>query len=456
MVLGIQEGIGNVAALVAAAAMLGLAAMLLAVRFSNRLHQSLALLLVLQAVFTASFAFTSWWYDYAGRLIPYFLIAIPFAAVVFALNYSTTHGRSSTMSAVRPWLSALLLVAAIGFEIAYLLDHSLMRTATTYGPYQVFFALPSVVFAIITVQMLRDYRASPPGRRRQSFIVAALGFSLAPVKSTVFHFLGPTGDLLLASRYHTGHFASPYLFSADMLRIVPMAILGVASWVLVRKGRDREYTGRRREVVGFLLIWAAAAAVGAYDSMQLRIPDGEAVLQATQVHRAIDAVVLVSGTLLITFAIVRHQLFDIDLKVKFTLRASTLAAAFLAVFFVVGQLAQNFLNDAYGLLVGGVAAGLLLFALNPLQKVAERMADKAMPGAKPVASLSHRERHSIYREQLEIAWSDGTLNRKERLQFERLRQRLDLSAEEALALENGVLGGAPAGKVGKRGAKSAA
>lgn len=51
-------------------------------------------------------------------------------------------------------------------------------------------------------------------------------------------------------------------------------------------------------------------------------------------------------------------------------------------------MAQTFLTDVYGFVVGGVAAGLLLFAIHPLQRVAERVADAAMPGVRDPRDIS--------------------------------------------------------------------
>lgn len=90
------------------------------------------------------------------------------------------------------------------------------------------------------------------------------------------------------------------------------------------------------------------------------------------------AVRLVS-ILVFAYAILRAQLFDIDLKLKWTLSKGTVAAAFVAVFFMVSEGAERLLSDRIGPVAGLLAAGALVFALVPLQRAADRMADKAMP-----------------------------------------------------------------------------
>jgi hypothetical protein len=138
----------------------------------------------------------------------------------------------------------------------------------------------------------------------------------------------------------------------------------------------------------------------------------------------------------LAYAILRHQLLDIDVRVKWTIRRGTLAALFLAVFFIVASIAQNYLSASYGILFGGVATGVMLFALAPLQRVAERVANTAMPDVKPVESLTGDERAALYREQLALAYGDGHVTADERVLLDHLRRRLSIDAEHAMTMES--------------------
>ncbi len=140
---------------------------------------------------------------------------------------------------------------------------------------------------------------------------------------------------------------------------------------------------------------------------------------------------------LIAYGIVKYQLFDIDLKIKRSIRVSAIAGAFLAVFFVVAQIAQNWLQQ-YGVVVGGAAAGLLLFALNPIQKAAERVADKAMPGAKATPEYLAFKKLEVYRAAFEGVLEDGRVSAKERAMLIGLRAKLNISEVDASALEEDV------------------
>ncbi|HLE96946.1 MAG TPA: hypothetical protein VI997_06195, partial [Candidatus Thermoplasmatota archaeon] len=144
---------------------------------------------------------------------------------------------------------------------------------------------------------------------------------------------------------------------------------------------------------------------------------------------------------ILAYAILRHQLFDLDVKVKWTLRRGTLAAMFLAVFFVVAQVAQTFLTDALGLVVGGMAAGLLLFAIAPLQRMAERVADVAMPGVRdPRERAVALGADEAYREALRMALEDGVITPAEERSLARMARQLGIDPERALDLRDEVRG----------------
>ena len=69
------------------------------------------------------------------------------------------------------------------------------------------------------------------------------------------------------------------------------------------------------------------------------------------------------GPELKAYGIAVYHLFDIDLRLKWTLERGTMAAAFIAVFFVVSEGAATILSDRLGTLAGLFATGVLVFAL---------------------------------------------------------------------------------------------
>jgi hypothetical protein len=149
-------------------------------------------------------------------------------------------------------------------------------------------------------------------------------------------------------------------------------------------------------------------------------------------------VVQFAGIFLVVRGMLRYQLFDFDLKVKWTLKRGTLVAIVLCVFLVAAEIAEQYLQG-YGFVVGGVAIGLLLFAIRPIERAIDRMADRAMPKTTGTPEYLAQRKHQIYRAAIEDAMRDGSVSSKERALLLRLAENLGLSADESTRIERTVL-----------------
>ncbi len=143
----------------------------------------------------------------------------------------------------------------------------------------------------------------------------------------------------------------------------------------------------------------------------------------------------VIAVFLLGYAVVRHRAFDIDVKLRFTLKQSTLAAVFVAVFVGVQSFVGEFFTATAGLVGGAVATTILVFALAPLQGMAERVAQRALPNATPIPARPADARNQLYADLAAAAWADGMVTAKEAHVLETARTRLGLSLEEAHALD---------------------
>jgi hypothetical protein len=153
-------------------------------------------------------------------------------------------------------------------------------------------------------------------------------------------------------------------------------------------------------------------------------------------------ILLAIFTVLLVRAILRDHLFDFDLKVKWTIERGTVAAIILGAAFVVAQIAENFLAGQYGWLLGGAVAGVLLFAIRPIERFAERLAARAMPKTTGTPEYVAQRKEEIYRAALEDAMRGGSVSAKERQLLLRLAQNLQLSADTANEIEQRYLAGA--------------
>lgn len=163
--------------------------------------------------------------------------------------------------------------------------------------------------------------------------------------------------------------------------------------------------------------------------------------QITDVFDILGAnVITIAFVLLLSYGILKVQLFDIDLRIKRGLRRSTVAAVFVAVFFVVEQIAQNYLSARFGLLLGAVAAGLTLFAFSHIHNFAERVANGAMPNVAPTPEYLAYRKLEVYRAAFEDLYGENGVSDKERAMLDHLRAKLGIRPGDAQAIENEVRG----------------
>jgi hypothetical protein len=141
---------------------------------------------------------------------------------------------------------------------------------------------------------------------------------------------------------------------------------------------------------------------------------------------------------LIAYGILRTQLFDIDLRIRWTIKQSTLAAAVVAIVYVMSEGASQLLSNELGNVAGLLAAAVVVFFLAPLQRFAERVATAAMPNTHNTPEYAAFRKLQVY----EAAVADvlpGGVSEKERALLRRLQQSLAISSDDAAAIENELM-----------------
>ncbi|NND44387.1 MAG: hypothetical protein HKN58_03620 [Xanthomonadales bacterium] len=155
-------------------------------------------------------------------------------------------------------------------------------------------------------------------------------------------------------------------------------------------------------------------------------------------------ILYVLGTLvaapLIAYGILRAHLFDIDLKIKWSIKQSTLAGIFVAVMFLISEGASTFLSAELGNVLGLLAAAVLMFFLAPLQRFAERVADSAMPRTENTPEYAAFRKMQVYESAVAEARAEGGISAKERTLLNHLRESLGISESDADAIEQGLMG----------------
>lgn len=138
---------------------------------------------------------------------------------------------------------------------------------------------------------------------------------------------------------------------------------------------------------------------------------------------------------LIAYGILRTQLFDIDLRIRWTIKQSTVAAVFVAIFYLVSEGADRLLESEFGNIAGLLASALLVFFLVPLQRFAERIASAAMPNTENTPEYAMFRKLQVYEAAVTEALPDGNISGRERELLVRLRDSLGISVSDADAIE---------------------
>ncbi len=162
-----------------------------------------------------------------------------------------------------------------------------------------------------------------------------------------------------------------------------------------------------------------------------------------EAHEVLPNLIYAMGTLLaiplVAYGILRTQLFDIDLRIRWTLKQSTVAAVFVAVFYLVSEGADRLLSTELGNIAGLLASALVVFFLAPLQRFADRVANAAMPSTENTPEYIAFRKFQVYESALiEAGQYDGITDR-ERALLDRLRDSLGIAPSDAAAMERDLL-----------------
>lgn len=409
--------------IVSGAVMLGLAAWILLLGPGGRLNRGFSLLLF--AIGAGDLAHALWHLTepetFWRRIQVYFNILVPASAIGFLFAYR----RGVSRAPAHPW-TAWLLWAATGAGVLYYAlgrEAWLTETAGATPTLKATLALGFLALSVVAAALLWDAdRVSDPARRR-ALAITGVGFALYP------WFVGlvsvGVGDLISVA---------PFSRPVGALLLLPFLVAFAAVAVAERRRSGLEAQRIARRFAGALsapLVCAAIVTIVFFFNDRDR---------ADRVLAAFVGVWTLSLPAVATFALFRHRLFNLEPRIKWTIRQGTVTAAFVAVFFVASEGSQIFFTQLRGSQwVGLLAAGLLLFFIHPLQRIAERFASASMPDAKPISGLTLDERRALFREHLVLAWADGTIGRKERLLLDHLADRLQLSSQEANGLETDVV-----------------
>jgi hypothetical protein len=142
---------------------------------------------------------------------------------------------------------------------------------------------------------------------------------------------------------------------------------------------------------------------------------------------------------LVAYGILRTQLFDIDLRIRWTVKQSTLAAVFVTIVYLFSEGADRYLSTELGNYAGLLASAIVVFFLAPLQRFAERVASVTMPNTQNTPEYAAYRKLQVYESALADALLEGGISDKERSLLNTLRDTLGISSTDAATMEQDLL-----------------
>lgn len=206
-------------------------------------------------------------------------------------------------------------------------------------------------------------------------------------------------------------------------------VVTMSAWLSAPRGtpsRDRAFWFMLAFGIHDLFFYYRSLATAFFSDLQIALPPG--FVGTTVLYgRPISIIALVS---LLGYGILRHQVLDIDLKLKFAVKGSTVAAAFALVFVVASETVEAALGlDGTAFGVAGAAAMSLAF--HPIQLFAGRVANRVFPGVGDTPEYRARRRREVFRAGVEESASDQVITERERKLLAAMQKRLGISDEEA-------------------------
>jgi len=421
---------GNLLGLTAGALILGVGAFILVARPNAWLNRGFFLLALADGGSTVIFVLRNMTTDpvlrvYLMSVYWYFFIAFLAALALFGLLFP----RPLFGDDARGWLVASALAPAGVLVGAYAWDHTLFwapvvrpggDVAFLYTPLgnlllAAFVGATALVIVKLAYGLVHDRAAS--WRRQGAYVLGGMVVAYVPYFTTSF-----VAYALVNPQFYFLTRADVGLLYA-LFGVLGLVALAVA--VVVLRLDDDAFRAERR----FLL--AAFAAVLALTLASAAVPTG-------LVADLLQNVALLAYPILLGYAIVRFEVFDIDARVR-RVAAATLGGLVAAGAFIVlenafeGVLQENLA----GILPGEFAAGSLAaigatILWSPVSKGADKLGRRLFPDLKGEAR--RRRQLEIYRHGLEGALADGILVDRESRTLQALRESLGVTDAEHAAM----------------------
>lgn len=336
-------------------------------------------------------------------------------------------------------LPAAYGLAAVGLVLTLVRKEFLIRQPTidsvrrVYGPEAspvLYFAL-SASFTIAVVLLILRYTLTDLDVTRKRLAFVTFAFASYALYEAIGDVHANRDAQFLAS------------FTGDdltfwRLNLATNALLLLTYFSLLALLALRTRVAERRKESLFLILSGAAAVVTGYLDPVLSFywQDYPGTLWAWRI----------AGVTLVFYAILKYQLFDLNIRIRFGVKYGARGTAFAAVFFTVQELVRDLGGEALGYFAGLLLAAALVFLFEPFQRLTDKLAHKVVPPTTTETYERYRAME-IYRAALEGALADQVVTPAELHSLKNLRAKLAITDSDHDLLERDIRGALQRGGV---------
>lgn len=273
------------------------------------------------------------------------------------------------------------------------------------------------------------------------FLALALNTKLTrPFRTTGARFALASGAMALGLvvGFIPSRLSITFLYAMVTLLFVYSLVASIHAWRTARSGIERERARIFSLAFGLRDIgWGLSYTIFAW--LMWTQPDLDTMTPIAWLGKIVYAAGTLLAVPLIAYGILRTHLFDIDLRIRWTIKQSTLAAIVMTLVFLVSEAADRYLSAELGSYIGLLAAGVVVFFLAPLQRFAESVASAAMPGTVHTPEYTAYRKMQVYEAAVAEAVPDGLISERERVLLNSLRDSLGITEADADAIERDLM-----------------
>lgn len=316
------------------------------------------------------------------------------------------------------WTAPFAIVAGVGALLLLLAPSQIVARNAFYQPAGEFLAaMPYLAVLAVASWLLcqRHAREGSPLLRRELRLLSLS--TLPPLAYTAGYRL----TLQLAGELDAGPVGRGYvaLYTAALVTIGAIALR-------LAHAPEREARWLAWGSVGFVAVGVAQAMLTLGGFFEAYIAQLGGALR-------------VFAALMLGYGLLKYRVLEIDLRVKNALAGTLAGGIVVMTFFIVSELASNFIADKTGSnAVGLGAAAILLVVEARVTRAGRRLAHRTFPEVTSGSGYLAGRREAVYRAAYESATRDGTIESLDRRVLETLAAELELDPNEVARIEGSV------------------